>query len=280
MGLGDTQTDLLIAWKRIYLERDNMYKDGATLTAAHTPNGDASNDTITVDNAYDFRTTGPNSLITIFGQGGNSVDTYVISKTTTTITIPDLNTGFSKYDGVKIRSENDTYSAPDDYILMAYGMDPDGSDGGVFVEFVDTSGDESIPKYKNFPDNDEMSEFCLYWFDHPGISGKNCIQLVAGKAIYSGKLGMSNPGLNRSIIYNDAHTGTNKDKKLKDTVVHELGHQFDVSGAHVDSNDHHQNHLGAGHDDCIMTYATDDEDDESEFCTDCIGEVRREDEPL
>ncbi len=86
-----------------------------------------------------------------------------------------------------------------------------------------------------------------------------------------------------SNIFDDAHPGVDKDKMLNDTVVHEIGHQFGLEpspGGHVDSNDPYPNHLGLDHDDCIMTYHTNNTDEESEFCTDCIDEVRDYEDPL
>jgi hypothetical protein len=279
----DACSDLLVAWKRIYLERDNMYTKGATITSITSPDGDAlDNDIISVDNSTDFSV---NDNITFFMPNGTTVNGQVKAiLSTTSIQVTDLNIQFPTYSGIMIQGQTATYSAPTDYLEMTYGTNPDGYDnnnGGAFVEFVDMgSGGESIPKYTIFPGADDPMVFSWCWFNNRS-SSSNCVQLVAANKYYNPSTGgCSQSATHLSVIFVGNHTGVNKDKILKNSVVHELGHQFDVSGAHVDSNNPYPNHLGSGHDDCLMTYHSDITDEESEFCTDCIAEVRGKDDPI
>ena len=155
---------------------------------------------------------------------------------------------------------------------MTFGDATTGTDGGVFVEFstpAESAG--PIPKYTLFPNDTVALDFCKYWFGHYA-NRDNYVQLVAARASSAGWMGGTSADSNISIIALEAHTGIHKEAKMKDTVVHELGHQFGVSGAHVDSNEAYTNHEGT--DDCLMTYHSDDTDGISEFCTDCIYEVR------
>ena len=159
---------------------------------------------------------------------------------------------------------------------MTYGDSPNGSDGGVFVEFhIGIAGSGPVPKYTEFPNNTAEVNYCLYWFDNSSTA--NVIQLLAVKAHSSGDMGGTYSGGNISLVYKDAHTGADKTAKEKDTVVHELGHQFDLGtnfAGHVDTYNAHPNHEGSSSDDCLMTYASDDTDGISEFCIECIDHVR------
>ena len=272
--LGEACTDLLIAWKRMYLERDNMYKKGSSLITDFLYDGDSWPDVIYCDDTSNFSI---GNHITIFDNNGNSINTDVQLVTSNSLVIDDIDANFDCFSGIKIQSESDTYAATIDYIGMSYGMYPDGSDGGVFVEFVEVDGGTPIPKYTSFPNVNILGDFCSFWFDHLNNSA-DCVQLVDANSISTGKQGATNNLLNISVIFDYAHTGTDKDKMLKDTVVHELGHQFGVSGYHVDRHINHLNHEGT--DQCIMSLNSDQTDNKSEFCTDCIGEVRDQVDPL
>ena len=172
---------------------------------------------------------------------------------------------------------------PLDYLTQTYGGDTAGTDGGCFVEFkriLPNKGSGAIPKYAVLPDNTTMQLVCKKWFSNKST---NILQLVAGcKRMNSGEtiiLGSTNVWYRRCIVFVESHTGNNRLKALNNTVVHEIGHQFEVSGAHVDSDTlHHPNHENS--DDCIMTYVSDNTDGKSEFCIDCIKTVRKSPDPL
>jgi len=169
---------------------------------------------------------------------------------------------------------------PLNLLTKAYGAKTDGTDGGCFVEFkriLPDKGSASIPKYAEFPiDNDVTSMgFCKHWFNHSG-GNNNIFQLVAACKHGDGSLGTTVADQNICFVTVAAHTSQ---ASLNDTVVHEVGHQFEVSGAHVDSDTlHHPNHKNS--DDCIMTYVSDDTDGKSEFCIDnCIKVIRKQSDP-
>ena len=193
--------------------------------------------------------------------------------TGTTIRIEDLNANYAHYSGVKLKNDNTAYEVPTDYLTMTYGDNADGTDGGVFIEFT-TLVTGSMPKYTSFPlsTNDaEMQAFLLYWFDNHGK--QNYVQLVAARAHNDGSLGTSFRFVNISAVTVDANLSN--DAVCNNTVVHELGHQFDLiraPGGHVDDTVSHPNH--AYTDDCLMSYNANWFDGISEFCPDCIEAVR------
>jgi len=49
-----SETCMLVAWKRAYLEQDRMYKYGATITQVFNFDTDADDDVLYVDNTSDF----------------------------------------------------------------------------------------------------------------------------------------------------------------------------------------------------------------------------------
>ena len=120
-----------------------------------------------------------------------------------------------------------------------------------------------------------------HWYKHPG-NGTNIFQIVATnyEENHHNSLGVTRHIMNITYVTTSSHTSQ---ASMKDTVVHELGHQFDVdhgpNHTHVDSSTlHHPNHENS--DDCIMTYLSNDTDGKSEFCIDnCIKVVREQSDP-
>ena len=269
-ALTNKKSGNLVAWKRVYLERDNMYMKGGTVTVSFTPDTNTMPDTLMLDSTADLSA---GDMITIFSPT-TSVSTVVSAKTPTSITVPDLAVAFDRLSGVRKTSETATFDAPLTYIPMTYGSDAEGIDGGGFVEFQPSpSGSGSIPHFAEFPSDPEAKAFCQFWFDNRA-GNANLVQLVAADKHVDGSLGTTFPSDNISIVTVAQHTST---PSLLDTVAHELGHQFNVSNSHVDSMSPAPNHNGT--DDCLMTYHSDDTDGISEFDLDCIGDVRERTDP-
>jgi hypothetical protein len=263
------RTSILVAWKRIYLEQDNMYQKGATITAAFAMDADANDDVLTVDSTADFAV---GNMVTVFSRD-NTFNTTVKAKTAATLTVGDLPHNFPKYSGVKLQADNTTYSASTAFLTQAYGADTPGTDGGTFVEFVlGHSGSGNIPKYTSFPSDMEAFDFCNYWFNNSG-SKDNIIQLVAAYKHSDGSLGTADDPKNISFITTGNFTyGAGNANAIAFAVTHELGHQFSVANGHVDRRVNARNHDNT--DECLMSYNTNFTDNVTEFDIDCLYDVR------
>ena len=119
---------VMVAWKRIYIEEDNMYKNGATIISDFATDENTNDDVIIVDNTSDLST---NDNVVIFSTT-LAVQRTVIAKTATSITVSDMDIAFPVYSGVRVYGSNDVYEAPGDYIGMTYGSQTLGQDGGSF----------------------------------------------------------------------------------------------------------------------------------------------------
>ncbi len=268
------KTSVMVAWKRIYLEKDNMLQKGATITSAFATDFDLGifDDVLTVDNTADF-SVGDN--VTVFTAAGASENTTVTAKTATTLTVGDLGTALPVYSGVKLTTNNTTYTAGLTLVEQAYGQNTDGSDGGAFVEFVDSpTGSGFIPKYTSFPnDGDVVSfAFCEHWFNNSG-SKQNLLQLVAAFKHDDGSFGTANEGKNiQFITTGNFNFGANNAAAIAETTVHELAHHFAVANGHVDRRVNAKNHENT--DECVMSYNRDRDNSIAEFDLDCIYDIR------
>jgi hypothetical protein len=272
----------LVAWKRAYLERDNMYQKGATITAAFTPDANWHDDTLDVDNAGDF---GVGDQITIFTAGGDTRTRSVIAATEYSIDVADLDISLPKYSGVKLTSSNSTYYAPSHLLTETYGEHTDGRDGGCFVEFVHApSGSGNVPKYTRFPlpppnasSDPEVMGFALHWFGNYSNS-ENTFQVVAARRKHTNSLGSTLASENITMIWTERFSGyatAVRGDAMAETLSHEIGHQFELWRAHVDAHspagdvDNHE-----GTDRCVMSYEIVLIDGFAEFCIDCLFNVR------
>jgi hypothetical protein len=280
------QTATLVAWKRVYLEYHQMYREGATLTAPFTADDDGDegdDDLLTVDNTDDFIADTDNGTeVVIFGWGMASIERRVLDKTATTITVDDLPTDLLQYSGVKVKASNAVFDAGLGRLDDAFGAVADGSDGGAFVEFVPLEGagvSDKVPLYKVFPDAGEVGAYCVHWFYHL-FDSANVVQLVAGATEAEGVFGLSGPG-NWCWIGVAEHAGPNG---VEVTVAHELGHQLGASpgdNGHIDAtgpDGRVVNHDGADY--CIMSNECNADDDSDEFDLDCLTLVRGEPDPI
>ena len=97
----------------------------------------------------------------------------------------------------------------------------------------------------------------------------NAFQIVAANKLYDNtKQATTNNNSNITCVYvgRFGFSGEEKIKALADTVVHEIGHQFELAPGmmgHVDLNVEWFNHQGG--DDCIMSYDSDPFDEITEF---------------
>ena len=273
------KTSIMVAWKRIYLEKDNMLKKGATVTSAFATDFDLGifDDVLTVDDTSDF-SVGDN--VTVFTSAGATENRTVTAKTATTLTVGDLGIPLPKYSGVKLTADNTSYTAGLDLVDEAYGDTTDGSDGGAFVEFVDApTGSGNIPKYTSFPNDGDIVSFafCEHWFNNSG-SKANLFQIVAANKHADGSFGTTAQAKNICFITTGNFAfGANNAAAISETTVHEIAHQFQVANGHVDQNVNEKNH--ANTDECVMSYNRDRDNSIAEFDTDCLYDIRDAVEP-
>jgi len=269
----------MVAWKRVYLEMDRMYKKGGTILQAVGGDADDKPDVIHLDNVSDFK---KKDGITIFSPT-TRINTRVISvnAANNTITVPDLNRRFVRFDGVKLRRSDKTFSVPLDYLEMTYGGDTAGTDGGCFVEFkriLPDKGSAPIPKYTRFPNELRIRNYDLHWFDN-FANKTNIVQLVASIRKHINSFGSTIIRDHRINIWLEVYNAFPIHQRLvavKETTMHEIGHfvgnlrkrEF----GHVDLHINHPNHEGS--DQCLMSYNRNRTDGKAEFCIECIHKIR------
>jgi len=275
------QTCLLTAWKRIYFERDRMYKKGATVAVTFVPDQDEEPDKIWVDCNDDFN---QDDVVVFFRPGGLICETTVLLTGSEYglpyIKVPDMTAAVSQYDGVKLKGNDDTYDDVDlRYFGQCYGDDPRGDEhAGCFVEYsTPVNGSGPIPKYSELIGHTvECRNFLNNWF-HNRFFKENCFYLVSvGQA---DRTAWAEQDYHFCVCSIEKMMSTFVDWEIaRDEIAcHEIGHQFVASGGHVDTNDPVWNHDHSDY--CIMSYAQDPENEIVEFCTDHCYEVRDDVDP-
>lgn len=268
------QTSELVAWKRMYMEQDNMYLSGATIASSFTPDANSANDVIGVDNTDDFII---GSDVELFNPAGDTEVHTVIAKTATTLTLDDIGMPLSVFDGVRIVGVPTTYEIPLNHFPDAFGASASGADGGAFVEFEwGFNGSGSIPKFTELPSDIITQFFCEHWFKNSG-DGTNIFQFVAAASHgTANKLGVTGHGANFSVVFVARHASftVNMFDAISNTGVHEVGHQFEVANSHVDLQVNEPNHETPSLDFCVMSYNSNPEDGDCEFDTDCLYDIR------
>lgn len=289
------KTPILVAWKRLYIEYDQMYKKGATIIERFEKDDDEMDDEIFVDNTNDF-TIGDE--ITIFERSNNSYSGILvkaINSTSNKIIVDDIDFNIERLSGIKLANNNEVHSISLANLPSAYGEDSYGRDGGAFVELkTGWVGSGITPKYSSFPSSLVMNEYCLHWFHAwnlpNGTNNDNIVQLVAASDWYKPNCGVAQPSLlNLSVVYAgkyDSVTFVNEPQKNRaksKCAIHEIGHQFVIPTdvPHVDrDNQHVWCHLGPLTDFCIMSYDADQYyKDIFEFDIECLSVIREKQEP-
>ncbi len=262
------RTAVMVAWKRVYLEEDNMYLEGATLTAAFAPDADGAGDVLQVDQSGDF-TVG--ELVMVFSPTA-SLPTVVTAVAPGRVTVGDLALPFPKYSGIRPLVP-DTVPIITDLIPATYGGDTRGTDGGAFVEFVKAfAGSGPIPKYTAFPNDVEAFAFCQAWFQSSAARA-NVVQLVGALGHVDGSFGTADSALNISFVTTSNFSGNLEGfLSIPETVCHEIAHQFDVANSHVDAKVSALDH--ASLDECVMSYNRNRSNLIAELDLDCMYDVR------
>lgn len=301
------RTPILVVWKRAYLELDNMYQRGATITAT-TPISTGATTTLTVDNTEHFRardtpTAGtPGAIVIIFtrnpftvpGSGGQStsITREVINATPTSIEVDRIGVVIPEWGDVKLADDSSVYNAPTNLIEVGYGDQADGSDGGAFVESKrPIQGGRLVPHHGGFATVGIWATYSRYWFANfanaAGGAANNTFQLLTARQITDdpSTFGITNGGFNISTAFIRRPAVTFALTVQAETMVHELEHQFSLNpgtNGHVDQPNNAPNILPPscpGHDDCIMSYNNDVGAGHVKFDTACYGTLRAAGDP-
>lgn len=274
-----TESGVLVAWKRIYIEEDKMYKTGSDLASDFTADGDPDFDTITVEDASIFSV---GNWIKIFDADNPTGETRAIPEggiSGNNITVQDLahsyNGGYD-YDngdrGAAVARPNDGFYDADvtGRTGNAFGVAADGSDGGCFVEIkILDDGGGNVPHKHALPSKGHLLMFRDMWFKNKGKS--NYIWVCGARSrvgVADGQLGFSiMEGESCSYVFVGTIEAMSSNPAIENANItaHEIGHQWTLT--QVDEN--HPDvwcHEGPDTDDCLMDKAASGTDAYSEFC--------------
>ncbi len=269
----DHKTGNLVAWKRIYTERDQMYRVSSYLSSDFQHDLNSDPDSVTVEDGSKFH---EEQWVTIF-DNAHSQDVYIWLILNNTLYIEeditdDYKAGYgTNCRGAAVGSPGDGfYIAEPGQLPEAYGdpADVNGTEGGTFVEFYPiNSGSGAVPFMDTFDDyavSPSVSDFRNVWFQHKNIG--NYIWIVgvkrgAGSTSTDWRWGLTWPYLNTSTVnvytINSIYGEEGPDTTAANQwlLAHELGHQFNLDWT---DNQHHDTycHLGSPTR-CVMDYTND-----------------------
>ncbi len=306
------RTCILVAWKRVYLEKHRMYQKGATLTDQCDPNDSVDSDPLaevpwwdywlTVDNKADFANLPVGTAVTIFTSLGGVTPATLREVDPNAQAIKVRVTGNRFADtlvqymtGVRTSDTTTWNIASDAGIKQAFGDATDGSDGGVFVEFKELPDRADVPKYTVFPNYQVLFyDYCEAWAAAAqGDDRRNVVQLVAASRT-AGKVpgtdvpygGQAKPDRHMAVVFAGEFSN---DALVSHCAAHELGHMWITTkgsgnGGHVDNVVQINNWNGDEY--CLMSYARKAQGPVSRFCVagdrggTCIYRVRDGADPL
>lgn len=281
---GVMATTILVAWKKIYVEYDEMYAKGATMSSYLNSNPNR----IVVDNSSDF-SIGDEIEIFTHEVGISSIQTTVVNIPSVNELVVETPSSFPFGSGIKLVNDNTTLSASNDLIKDGFGLNTDGIDGGAFIEFIwNIDGSGVLPKFTQFNDFN-ITQVITNWrrSDCDDNSDPNVIKTSCKNYIYvviandhevAAKYGFSETFFNNyTILFNDNFSGQSNQAAAKsETLVHEFGHQFgldiDTHPAVHAADTTFLNHENS--DQGVMTSSRNRDDGEAEFFLDCIYLIR------
>lgn len=276
-------TGVITAWKRLYIERDKMYRKGAFLSSNYA----AGDDHIELMDASSLSV---GDAIDVLDSAHPSPEhTSVVAIVGNTLTIdPVLTCSYDAglgvtgcYAAVGVPSGG-YYQAPTDRLPQGYD--------DAFVEWTALpNGSAAVPLQYDQTEKSQRRRFWQEWCQNRGKL--NYIYLCgASKGSSEGDVtpGVSVNDENWTFIYWRAVGGSADGNAWDaqraivsaDATVHELGHQCNLSKGlfdHIDrevDNLCQDNHLST--DCCVMDYESDEYGPVSEFCTDCLWHVRKQ----
>lgn len=240
----------LVAWKRVYIEMDRMYTAGGTFIGESVVN-DGDTTILRLDSTLDFSI---GQQVVVFSKE-DSETTTVRNLAGHLLAVDRLSMTVPKFSGVRPADHTEMFPCDTSLLSAAYGLTPDGEEGGAFIEFrVLDVGDCGVPYYRYFPDDTIPEEYAGNWFNLLAYFDENVAYLLAADMGATGHLGSTyTNGL--CIVY----TGhENEVSGVGKTVVHELGHRMGLVEPvgklnHIDSSEvSTYDHRKDAH--CIMSY--------------------------
>ena len=271
------QTAVMVAWKRIYIEEDTMYKAGALLQSDFTPDGDALPDSLTVTDGSEFSA---GNTVLVFDAVSPLGEEAVVSSVSNNTLYLDIdltnsyNAGYGASDqsaavAIPDPDENGTVDVFDANVFgrltNAYGYATSGSDGGCFVEFILMEDGGGCTPYdeKLFLDQNGYSRI---WFKNRGKT--NYIHALGACEYFLYVTGKAGAADNFCMVFIQAIQKVYGSGAIPtvsaDVMAHEMGHQFSLPGT---DNDHASVYCHEGPTDyCVMDYDASDTDSVTEFC--------------
>lgn len=291
---------LLVAWKRIYIEEDQMYQFGTDLTADFNADADNNPDNISVRSTNGINV---GDTLTLFDANSPNGEGIVVrgiaGNTLTVVSAADSNRDIqSNYDAEYPRANGRGAAVADPRRGVydadvtgrtdnAFGGRADGSDGGCFVEVsILADGGNRVPYRRDWTGGVSRADYTDVWFKNRGdvnyIHVVGCAYNQVGDNVY----GVSHAGNNYNYIFLEEiqdDFAANAPTVNADTDAHEIGHHFNLANT---DNAHPAGvwcHEGNGTDYCLMSYQRDRTDGVTEFCHSApnhLDEVRDENDSL
>ncbi len=188
-----------------------------------------------------------------------------------------------RFAGIRPAVAPPVFSVDRRFLPNAYGSAPDGSDGGAFIEFKDApTGNNKVPKYATFQDQNVAIEYGRYWFDNAAHRNNNMLHLLVADKVDCFEAGSTTAMKPAGFTYARESTcfvfngHKHNDMQIESTTAHEIGHRFNLANntdtrfSHIDDNLGALSHDGSNK--CLMSYDRDrvTSGAQHEFCVDCL----------
>jgi len=275
---GDRHTADLVAWKRIYIEKDRMYTRSVDLTADLHRDQDTDPDTLEVQSTAEFVV---NQAVVVFDCDGYEDATVLAKPDATHLIVTDLQSDYGAGYGNDpdwscgaAVTHQDMPCFDVDFLgrlKAGYGDHAAGTDGGCFVEYVQFEFVQKTAYRRFFPDSASMQDYSRVWF-HNYSSNANCIHAIAagyGASETDQDVASSNAATAHTFAFRlliDYWDQNGLPMLDSDIVAHEFGHHFGL-------NDGCPNPCHSGIEDlCLMSQDRNRADEISEFCGPTLGQ--------
>jgi hypothetical protein len=283
-----TLTSYLVAWKRIYVEEDMMYKVGSDLVDDFRHDTNSLPDTVEVQDVSQFQVGNQIVVFDATNPGGEPTAIDGIDSVGNLLALHDdlqndYDAGYPGQGAAVARPADGVYDA--DLVgrfTDAYGLGTIGKDGGSFVEMtILPSGGTATPFEGTFPNDPAIVRYSDVWFENR--NKQNYFQVIGASnygALGDQVFGGTASSKNFCIIFVgevDFQFQVDPLAANADVTVHEIGHQFSLTN--VDSG--HPSGVwcnqGLGTDFCVMSYERNRESGYTEFCADTLSTHHNDD---
>jgi hypothetical protein len=287
-GQGIPSTGLLVAWKRVYVEYDRMFRAGADVLSHSNTTVNGVN--VTVLDVTDITPFQPGETVMVFDNANETGETAVVAGTSNT-----SGRNLLRLD----RTLQGTYAAsrkaavvrpsagrfgPESIEMLtnAYGGDTEGSDGGAFLEIrFPTRGAGSVPYRLGSSSAPSGSagviDYQNEYFSNQGRG--HYLKVVAANQFYpaDGVFGVTN--VQQACLVFDGYLSTVKRGErvygFDDVTAHELGHNLGGGGpGTLDSDSQASNPSHDKRDQCEQSYGRVRWNSIMEFCTPHLNLIR------